>query len=79
MKPALPVAVSLVFALAVQAQTPKPAKPKAKAEPEVPCPPVLPGGKEMVTDTSPEFLQSPHTPQPRVQLCSTMIFVPLPG
>jgi hypothetical protein len=76
MKPALLLAAALACALTLSAQTPKPAtpktaKPKPKPEPEVPYPPVLPGGKDMVTDTSPDFLQPPTTLLPGVTVAKT--------
>ena len=75
MKSVLLLAVSLAFAFTVHAQTPKitpkPAKPKAKAEPEVSYPPTIPGGKELVTDTAPEFLQPPATLRPGVAIAKT--------
>jgi hypothetical protein len=76
MRPALLLAATLACALSLPAQTPKPAtpkaaKPKPKPEPEVPYPPVLPGGKDMVTDTSPDFLQPPTTLLPGVTVAKT--------
>lgn len=66
MKSALLLALLLGVAFPAPAQTPKattpkPAKPKPKPEPEVSYPPTIPGGKEFVTDTSPDFLK-PHAP-----------------
>lgn len=54
-----------------KAPTPKPAKPKPKPEPEVSYPPTLPGGKELVTDTSPDFLKPPATLLPGVNIAKT--------
>lgn len=71
MKSALLLATTLACTWCVTAQTPKPAKPKAKPEPEVAYPPALPGGKEMVTDTTPEFLQPPTTLLPGVVIAKT--------
>ncbi len=76
MKFALLVATSLVLACTLPAQTPnaatpKPAKPKAKAEPEVTYPPTLPGGKELVTDTAPDFLLPPATILPGIAIAKT--------
>ncbi len=71
MKSALLVATSLVLAFTLPAQTPKPAKPKPKAEPEVTYPPTIPGGKDLVTDTAPEFLQPPATLLPGIAIAKT--------
>ncbi|MEN9572983.1 MAG: hypothetical protein RL514_838 [Verrucomicrobiota bacterium] len=76
MNPALLLALALGLAFAAPAQTPKattpkPAKPKPKPEPEVSYPPTLPGGKELVSDTAPDFLQPPATLLPGVTIAKT--------
>ena len=76
MNPALLLALLLGLVPAATAQTPKattpkPAKPKPKPEPEVVFPPTIPGGKDIVTDTSPDFLLPPVTLQPGVAIAKT--------
>ncbi|NBR85600.1 MAG: hypothetical protein EB141_05865 [Verrucomicrobia bacterium] len=71
MKPVLLLAASLALAFTLPAQTPKPTKAKPKPEPEVSFPPVLPGGKEFVTDTAAEFLRPPATLLPEVSIAKT--------
>ena len=76
MKSILLVAALLACALMLPAQTtkpasPKPAKSKAKVEPEVTYPPTIPGGREIVTDTAPEFLLPPTTLQPGIAIAKT--------
>src|SRR5262249_19660685 len=59
----------LLFPLGLLVQAQKPEK-KAKA-PAVTFPPRLPDGKEVVTDTSPEFLKGPTTLKEGVAIAKT--------
>lgn len=72
------LSVVLVWALPAvgQNQAKKPAEAKGKkkaaaAVAEPAFPPVLPGGKDVVTDTSPEFLKPPETVRDGVKIAKT--------
>lgn len=58
------------------------AAPKKAAAPVLPFPPALPGGKEVVTDTAPEFLRPPATLREGVTVAKaapTIDFMYFPG
>ena len=49
---------------------------------ELPWPPILPGGKEIVTDCSPDFLKPSHTIQNDIEIAKappTIEFMYYPG
>jgi hypothetical protein len=82
---------AILFALAaagVAQEPPQKAQPGKKgkaakaAQPEIPFPPKLPGGKELVTDTSDEFLKPPATLREGVAVAKaapTIDFMYFPG